>query len=283
LASNVFIINNNEKNISIKCNEIYFSDNIDIDLLGNNIIKLYNIKEPQKTIEFIMKITINLVAKDLDIYCKVIEFFPKFVIYNLLKEDVIIKCYNKEISVVNNVENNKEFLFLKSGDKNNFDFFGKSEKCRFTLTICNDDEIYNENNKNNNNNNNLKQSNISQKLNSTNKKEINYVYKNKYRKFTQDDIDHVCELCNFIADIIIKEKKTSVNNYFRKIDKSKQGFVTINQLKKIFKDDLEIEVDNDDSMNDFFDIILFDEKIGGNFIAKIDRIIEIIKTYSGKN
>ena len=153
LASNVFIINNNEKNISIKCNEIYFSDNIDIDLLGNNIIKLYNIKEPQKTIEFIMKITINLVAKDLDIYCKVIEFFPKFVIYNLLKEDVIIKCYNKEISVVNNVENNKEFLFLKSGDKNNFDFFGKSEKCRFTLTICNDDEIYNENNKNNNNNN----------------------------------------------------------------------------------------------------------------------------------
>ena len=28
---------------------------------------------------------------------------------------------------------------------------------------------------------------------------------------------------------------------------------------------------------------LFDEKIGGNFIAKIDRIIEIIKTYSGKN
>ena len=135
----------------------------------------------------------------------------------------------------------------------------------------------------NNNNNNLKQSNISQKLNSTNKKEINYVYKNKFRKFTQDDIDHVCELCNFIADIIIKEKKTSVNNYFRKIDNLRQGFVTINQLKKIFKDDLEIEVDNDDSMNDFFDIILFDEKIGGNFIAKIDRIIEIIKTYSGKN
>ena len=135
----------------------------------------------------------------------------------------------------------------------------------------------------NNNNNNLKQSNISQKLNSTNKKEINYVYKNKFRKFTQDDIDHVCVLCNFIADIIIKEKKTSVNNYFRKIDNLRQGFVTINQLKKIFKDDLEIEVDNDDSMNDFFDIILFDEKISGNFIAKIDRIIEIIKTYSGKN
>ena len=133
----------------------------------------------------------------------------------------------------------------------------------------------------NNNNNNLKQSNISQKLNS-NKKD-NFVFQNKFRKFTQDDIDHVCELCKFIADIIINEKKTSVNNYFKKIDNLKQGFISIKQLKKIFKDDLQIEVDNDDSMNDFFDIILFDEKMAGNFIAKIDRIIQIIKTYSGKD
>ena len=35
----------------------------------------------------------------------------------------------------------------------------------------------------------------------TNEDESKYVLKIKHRKFTQDDIDHISELCDFLAGI----------------------------------------------------------------------------------
>jgi hypothetical protein len=98
--------------------------------------------------------------------------------------------------------------------------------------------------------------NLNNSLKNVNEDESKYVYKNKHRKFTQDDIDHISELCDFIAGIIIDEKNISVTNYFKNLDSSKQGFITMNQLKRVFNDDLEIDIENDNSMDDFFDFIL---------------------------
>ena len=117
----------------------------------------------------------------------------------------------------------------------------------------------------------------------TNEDESKYVFKNKHRKFTQDDIDHISELCEFLAGIIIDEKNVSVTNYFKNLDASKQGFITMNQLKRVFNDDLEIDIENDDSMNDFFDFVIADEKVNGSDVVKIDKLIQVVKGYSGRD
>ena len=98
--------------------------------------------------------------------------------------------------------------------------------------------------------------NLNNSLKNVNEDESKYVYKNKHRKFTQDDIDHISELCEFIAGIIIDEKNISVTNYFKNLDSEEQGFITMNQLKRVFNDDLEIDIENDNSMDDFFDFVL---------------------------
>ena len=49
----------------------------------------------------------------------------------------------------------------------------------------------------------------------TNEDESKYVFKIKHRKFTQDDIDHISELCDFLAGIIIDEKNISFKNLER--------------------------------------------------------------------
>ena len=110
-----------------------------------------------------------------------------------------------------------------------------------------------------------------------------FVYKNAHRQFTQEDIDHISELCNFIADIIIDEKGMSITDFFNNADNYCKGFISMEKLKKIFRDDLEIDIDSDNSMDDFFDMLIADDKIEGEDIAKIKHIINVIKTYSGKD
>ena len=56
----------------------------------------------------------------------------------------------------------------------------------------------------------------------------------------------------------------------------------MDKLKKLFRDDLEIEIDSDNSMNDFFDMVTANEKIEGKDIVKIDHLIRVVKEYSGK-
>ena len=116
-----------------------------------------------------------------------------------------------------------------------------------------------------------------------NEDESKYIYENKHRKFTQDDINHVSDLCEFIAGIIIDEENISVTNYFKNLDLSKQGFITMNQLKRVFHDDLEIDIENDNSMDDFFDFVIADEKVNGSDVVKIDKIIQVVKGYSGRD
>ena len=111
----------------------------------------------------------------------------------------------------------------------------------------------------------------------------NYVYKNAHRNFTQEDIDHLSELCNFIADIIIEEKNMSITNFFTNTDNYSKGFITMDKLKKIFRDELDIDIDSDNSMDDFFDMVIADDKIEGKDIVKINHIINVVKTYSGKD
>ena len=86
-------------------------------------------------------------------------------------------------------------------------------------------------NNNNENDSNMNDNNLNNSLKNENEDESKYIYENKHRKFTQDDIDHISELCDFIAGIIIDEKNISVTNYFKNLDSSKQGFITMNQLK----------------------------------------------------
>ena len=124
---------------------------------------------------------------------------------------------------------------------------------------------------------------IKDEISTTKKKKGNYIYKNAHRNFTQQDIDHLSELCNFVADIIIDEKNMSISNYFKNTDNYSKGFITMEKLKKVFRDDLDIDIDSDNSMDDFFDMVIADDKIEGKDIVKINHIINVIKTYSGKD
>ena len=116
---------------------------------------------------------------------------------------------------------------------------------------------------------------------------INYVFKNAHRKFTQDDINYISELSNFIADIIIGEKNDSVTNFWRNTDKFQEGYITIEKFKNILEQDLQIAVDGDDedaeNMKIFLDFVVDDKQVQGHDIIKISRIIQIIKGYSGKD
>ena len=138
-------------------------------------------------------------------------------------------------------------------------------------------------NNNNENDLNMNDNNLNNSLKNLNEDESKYVFKNKHRKFTQNDIDHVAELCEFIAGIIIDKKNISVTNYFKNLDSSKQGFITMNQLKRVFNDDLEIDIENDNSMDDFFDFVIADEKVNGSDVVKIEKIIHVVKGYSGRD
>ena len=138
-------------------------------------------------------------------------------------------------------------------------------------------------NNNNENDSNMNDNNLNNSLKNENEDESKYIYENKHRKFTQDDIDNVAGLCEFIAGIIIDEENISVTNYFKNLDLSKQGFITMNQLKRVCIDDLGIDIENDNSMDDFFDFVIADEKVNGSDVVKIDFIIKVVKNYSKRD
>ena len=72
-----------------------------------------------------------------------------------------------------------------------------------------------------------------------------YVFVNAHRKFTQNNIDLIAEYCIGISDIITKEKKDTVENYFKQKDKKNEGFIYLNEFKDILKEDLEIAIEDD--------------------------------------
>jgi Ca2+-binding EF-hand superfamily protein len=195
------------------------------------------------------------------------------------------KTLMRNIGISENLTFQSVLNSFKDPNPSKKNYFKLVEFLNIYLMFKNDeDQIIKNNNKNNNvqkNKMNMNQTN--KKVVAKDEKNINYVYKNKHRKFVQDDIDHISDLCKFLAGIIIDEKKYSVTNYFKSLDLKKQGFITMKQLKSVFKVDLEIEIDEDDSMNDFFDFVMLDEKINGNYVVKIDRLIQVIKGYSKRD
>ena len=111
-----------------------------------------------------------------------------------------------------------------------------------------------------------------------------YIYENVHRKFTQDDIDYINEICEGLAEIIIDELHDSVTNFFNKKDKNKQGYITFDDFKDILYHDLKIDYKSDiEDFQVFFDFILSDKMVKGEDIIVIKRLIYIIISHSKRD
>ena len=115
-------------------------------------------------------------------------------------------------------------------------------------------------------------------------KEKDYVYKNAHRKFTQDDIDYVVEICKGLADIIIDELNDSITNFINRKDKNNQGYITLNDFKDIMEHDLKIDYKSDiENLQIFFDFITSNKMIEGEDIIETKKLINILITYSERD
>ena len=111
-----------------------------------------------------------------------------------------------------------------------------------------------------------------------------YIYKNAHRKFTQEDIDYINEICQGLAEIIIDELHDSVTNFFNKKDKNKQGYITFDDFKDILYRDLKIDYKSDiENFQIFFDFVLSDKMVEGEDIIETKKLINIIITYSKRD
>ena len=111
-----------------------------------------------------------------------------------------------------------------------------------------------------------------------------YIYKNARRKFTQDDIDYISEVCLGLAEIIIDELHDSVTNFFNKKDKNKKGYISFDDLKDILYYDLKVDYKSDiDNFQVFFDFVLSDKLVEGEEIIETKNIIYIIIFYSKRD
>ena len=111
---------------------------------------------------------------------------------------------------------------------------------------------------------------------------VQYVFRNAHRKFTQEDIDYISEYSAGIYDIITQELHDSVEHFFKKKDKRNEGYIYLDEFKDILKYDLEIDINDDPNLQLFFDFVAEDNMVQGSDIVKIKKIINIILHYSGK-
>ena len=150
---NIFLLKNDTEKIHLKYKN-FISDPFSLDAIGtetiikcnyktklseardterrrnnnnenNNQIIINNNEENKKLyIEFIMQNKIYLLAKDLDLYCNIIEFVPRFIIYNKLKYKLIIM--NKKT---------KDLFIMQPDGREPFYFFGQGEETELSLNI----------------------------------------------------------------------------------------------------------------------------------------------------
>ena len=111
---------------------------------------------------------------------------------------------------------------------------------------------------------------------------VQYVFRNAHRKFTQEDIDYISEYSAGIYGIITQELHDSVEHFFKKKDKRNEGYIYLDEFKDILKYDLEIDINDDPNLQLFFDFVAEDNMVQGSDIVKIKKIINIILHYSGK-
>ena len=120
--------------------------------------------------------------------------------------------------------------------------------------------------------------------NNTPEKKKEYVHKNAHRKFTQEDIDYIEEICKGLAEIIIDELRDSVTNFINKKDKDNLGYITLNDFKDIMEKDLKIDYKSDiDNLQIFFDFITSNKMVQGEDIIETKKLIKIITEYSGRD
>ena len=111
-----------------------------------------------------------------------------------------------------------------------------------------------------------------------------YVYKNAHRRFTQNDLEYIEEICQGLAEIIIGELHDSVTNFFQKKDKNNQGYLLLDDFKEIMEKDLTIDYKSDlENLQIFFDFITSDKMVEGNDIVEVKKLIKTIIRYSGKD
>jgi hypothetical protein len=143
---NIFLLKNDIDKIHLKYNN-YISSPFSIDAIGtetiikciytkindisNNINKDDKKKNnkiegdlKKKYVEFVMQNKIFLLSKDLDLYCNIIEFAPKYIIYNKLKNRLILS------SKINN-----DMHIFQPGQREPFYFFGEGENNEIYMTI----------------------------------------------------------------------------------------------------------------------------------------------------
>ena len=111
---------------------------------------------------------------------------------------------------------------------------------------------------------------------------VQYVFRNAHRKFTQDDIDYISDYCAGIYEIISEELHDTVEHFFNQKDKRNEGYIYLDEFKDILKYDLQIDINEDPNSNIFFDFVAEDNMVQGSDIVKIKKIINIILHYSGK-
>ena len=111
-----------------------------------------------------------------------------------------------------------------------------------------------------------------------------YIFKNAHRKFTQNDIEYIEEICQGLAEIITEEIRDSVTNFFHKKDRNNQGYILLNDFKEIMEKDLKIDYKSDlENLQIFFDFITSDKMVEGSDIVEVKKIIKVITEYSGKD
>ena len=111
-----------------------------------------------------------------------------------------------------------------------------------------------------------------------------YVYKNAHRRFTQNDLEYIEEICQGLAEIIIGELHDSVTNFFQKKDKNNQGYLLLDDFKEIMEKDLAIDYKSDlENLQIFFDFITSDKMVEGSDIVEVKKLIKTIIRYSGKD
>ena len=96
---------------------------------------------------------------------------------------------------------------------------------------------------------------------------------------TKQPDKNIRELCNSVINNIINEKKQNVEDFFKNADSFNKGYISMIKLKRLFKDDLKVKIDEDNIIDDFFNMIKEKETIEGNDIVKIEHLIKELRNY----
>ena len=121
----VFLLKSDFTNIHVRLKN-YISDSFIADKPGTSRVVRCKKKKENKYKEFVMQNSLYLIATDLDLYCNIIDFEPKIIFWNVLKDVFVISSIN------NGIEKTYQ---LNANQKNAFRFFGYGEDIKLSFTV----------------------------------------------------------------------------------------------------------------------------------------------------